>query len=347
MSPEDGDRPDLRVGGWIPPIQHFAPPERRRPPAGPPAPEPAAAVTQGRPHRLPPRTRPGTLLVGAAVLSALVAAGLALSTGEKERRAAPSFVLLPTGPVMPGPVEVPSPAAAEPPPSRSAGIPTTGHRALRPPARPDRNRPPASPSPSRAALPVVGADVGLEPVGEPGRRVRHRDFRARIDSIGPGSPALDRADSGFTVRAGRARGSCVSFESDNYPGYFLRHRNFALRLDRADGSALFDADATFCPVPVAAGGFVLRSHNHPDRHLTESDSLLLLTRTPAADAQAFVTRSPLRDPVLTARTGRGFSTRTSWRSPPSAIGGLAHRGGPHRGRGKRIDGGVRRRHAHP
>ncbi|MEU7908750.1 AbfB domain-containing protein [Actinoplanes sp. NPDC049118] len=235
------------------------------------------------------------MLVGAAVLSALVAAGLALAPGGKERRAAPAFVSLPTGPVVPVLPAVPSAPADGPTPSRSTGLVTTDlSRPLRPPAEPARNRTPASPPESRAALPVAGAEIGLEPVGEPGRRVRHRDFRARIDPIGPGSSALDRADSRFTVRAGRARRSCVSFESDNYPGHFLRHRGFALRLDRADGSALFDADATFCPVRVAGGGFVLRSHNYPDRYLTESDSLLLLTRTSAADAKAFVTRRPQR-----------------------------------------------------
>lgn len=302
MSPEDGERPDLRVGGWIPPIQHFAPREPRQLPAAPPAPAPApapvGAATLGWAHRIPPRTRARTVLAGAAVLSAMVAAGLALAPGEEKHRATPSFVLLPTGPVLPAMPADPSAAASEPSPRRTTGPATSDLSVpLGPPAaQPAHNLPPASPSPSRAALPVAGTEIGLEPVGEPGRRVRHSDFRARIDSIGPGSPALDRADSRFTVRAGRARGSCVSFESDNYPGYFLRHRNFALRLDRADGSALFDADATFCPVPVAAGGFALRSHNYPDRHLTESDSLLLLTRTSAADAKAFITRSPLRDP---------------------------------------------------
>nr|BFE72910.1 hypothetical protein GCM10020092_062110 [Actinoplanes digitatis] len=298
MSPEDGSRPDLRVGGWIPPIQYFAPIEPRRPPAATEIPAALAAAPPGRLPPLPPPTRARTVLAGAAVLSALVAAGLALAPGEREGRGAPSFVLLPTGPVVPALPE-PSTTGLAPSASRSAGIATSDlSQPLLPPGglatEPARHRPSASPSPSRAALPLVGAEVGLEPAGEPGRRVRHRDFRARIDAVGPNSSALDQADSRFTVRAGRAHGSCFSFESGNYPGYFLRHRNYALRLERADGSGLFDADSTFCAVPVAAG-FVLRSHNYPDRFLTESDSLLLLTRTSAAGAKAFVTRSPFGD----------------------------------------------------
>jgi hypothetical protein len=298
MSPEDGDRPDLRVGGWIPPVQHFAPPEpRRQPTAAPdPDPAPAAAPARGRPHRMPPRPRGRTVLVGAAVLSAVVATGLALAPGD-EPRAAPVFVSLPTGPVVPAMPVVPSAASPQPSPSRTARLATSDlSQPLRPTtAEPARDRTPASPSPSRAALPVVGAEIGLEPVGEPGRRVRHRDFLAHLDRVGPDSSALDRADSRFHVRAGRARSSCVSFESDNYPGYFLRHRGFVLRLDRVDGSTRFDADATFCPVPLAADGFVLRSHNYPNHYLTESDSMLLLTRTSATDAKAFITRSPLTD----------------------------------------------------
>ena len=34
-------------------------------------------------------------------------------------------------------------------------------------------------------------------------------------------------------------------ESVNYPGYFVRHRSFQLRLERAEHSGYFYADATF------------------------------------------------------------------------------------------------------
>jgi hypothetical protein len=96
------------------------------------------------------------------------------------------------------------------------------------------------------------------------------------------------------VRRGLADAGCVSFESSNYPGRFLRHRDFEIRLDRAERSRLFAADATFCPVTRGHAGVVaLRSVNYPERFLTESRSRLRLTRAAAGTATRFVVRPPL------------------------------------------------------
>ena len=85
---------------------------------------------------------------------------------------------------------------------------------------------------------------------------------------------------------------CVSFEAANYPGRFLRHRDFGIRLDRRDRTRLFDLDATFC-AETRGGAIVLRSHNYPDRFVTESGSLLRLTPASTGTATGFVVRSPL------------------------------------------------------
>jgi hypothetical protein len=82
----------------------------------------------------------------------------------------------------------------------------------------------------------------------------------------------------------------VSFESANYPGRFLRDAGTEIRLD-APGGRRYDAEATFCAVPVS-GGFVLRGQAAPDRYLTRSDTGLSLQRVPADRAQVFVTRRP-------------------------------------------------------
>jgi hypothetical protein len=157
------------------------------------------------------------------------------------------------------------------------------------PAKTPATTTPAATTPAPAPSFVVGAVIGLEPVGQPGYRVRHRDFRGRVDRIGPASSSLDRADSRFVVRAGRADPACVSLESVNYPGYFLRHQDFVLKLQRGDGSRLFAADATFCPVPAPSGS-TLRSVNYPDRYWAEwGSSLVLSSRNPAA----FAVRPPL------------------------------------------------------
>jgi hypothetical protein len=129
-----------------------------------------------------------------------------------------------------------------------------------------------------ADLPLaVGTRVGLAPVTNAGYRVRHRDFVGRIDLVGPGSTALDKADSTFTVRAGRANVRCVSFESVNYPGYYLRHQNFVVYLQRIDGTRLFDEDSTFCPITGMTGQHTsFQSLNYPSRYLRHRDSQLYL-----------------------------------------------------------------------
>ncbi|MEU8228351.1 AbfB domain-containing protein [Actinoplanes sp. NPDC048967] len=281
MSPEDGPLAEE----WVPPPQHFAPPPRTS--AG----VPMAAVTAPAPHRATAPGRTRTVVVAAAVIALLAAVGLAV-TSRDEKRPGPLFVALPTVPPVTVEPSGPSPAAS--PEDRPAPPATTRVRDVVPPPRTPAGSPVRSTSAAPAVvLPVVGQELGLEPVGERGRRVRHRDFVARIDPVGPASRELDRADSRFTARAGRGDAACLSFESYNYPGYFLRSRESALRLERADGSRGYDADATFCAVPAGDGGFVLRSRSAPDRYVTESDAVLSLNRVTPAAAQAFVTRPPL------------------------------------------------------
>jgi hypothetical protein len=155
---------------------------------------------------------------------------------------------------------------------------------------------PPTTSPSGPAL-VPGARIGLEPVTNPGYRVRHRNFSGRIDPIGVASGSLEKADSRFTVRAGLADSRCVSLEAVNYPGHYLRHQDFAIHLHRRDGSAVFAADATFCRVDGLAGrGVSLRSYNYPDRYVYHERSQLFIARVgggSARSAMTFAVRAPL------------------------------------------------------
>ena len=286
MPQDDGQEPGPQAGGWVPPPQHFAPPQRT-----PESPPPTAAGAPV-PHGIFALGRLRTVLVGTAVVAVLLAAGLAATAGGQERPG-PVFVGLPPAPVVP---VFPDETPPAPAPSRPTPPPTSQVREVKPQADPTRTRarartPPASSAPA-VVLPVVGQELGLAPVGEPGRRLRHRDFVARIDPVGPASPALDRADSRFTARTGRAGTGCLSFESFNYPGFFLRAGTSALRLERPYGRG-FDADATFCAVPAPAGGFVLRSQRYPARYVTESNDMLSLNPVASARAKAFVTRPPL------------------------------------------------------
>ncbi|MEE4545114.1 alpha-L-arabinofuranosidase B [Streptomyces sp. V4-01] len=100
--------------------------------------------------------------------------------------------------------------------------------------------------------------------------VRHDDADANvvISPISSSSSATDKADATWTVRAGLANGSCLSFESANNTGQYLRHSNFQLRLNANDGTSLFAQDATFCPQPGNNGqGLSFQSANYTDKYL--------------------------------------------------------------------------------
>ena len=75
------------------------------------------------------------------------------------------------------------------------------------------------------------------------------------------------------MRRGLAKNPCVSFESKNYPGDYLRHSNFTLYRQPDDGSSLFAADATFCPVAGMNGqGNSFPSDNYPARYIRHYNS---------------------------------------------------------------------------
>ncbi|WP_173079459.1 AbfB domain-containing protein [Phytohabitans rumicis] len=258
-----------------------------------------------RPHAgRGPVTRRRMLLGGVTMLSALALMAVAASDrGMVE----PATLDEPPAAALPGEVGVPAsrtdptivttgpagvttgPAVAHPGGGNRGGVPSrsTGGGAATPAA--------PSPSPSATTPPLrAGARVGLEPVSKPGFRVRHRDFAGRIDRIGSGSGALDRADSSFTVRAGLASSSCASFESVNFPGYYLRHQNFQIVLHRYDGTQLFRADATFCPVTGLTGQETsLRSYNYPSRYLLHRDSRLVIESGGSAASATFAVRTAL------------------------------------------------------
>ncbi|MEV8504209.1 AbfB domain-containing protein [Actinoplanes sp. NPDC051475] len=101
------------------------------------------------------------------------------------------------------------------------------------------------------------------------RYLRHYDGLARTDVITTSSPATDRADATFTVRAGFADSSCYSFESVNFPGQYLRHAGYRLQKSSNDNTTTFQQDATFCaqqPLNGGTGTVSLESFNYPGYH---------------------------------------------------------------------------------
>jgi len=295
MSTEDQSRTaELRVGGWVPPYR--ANPGGPTPlPPGLPA---AAAVPEpGPPPGLASPGRRRAAIAACAALAVLAVTGLAAyQSGRTARPGPPRFVALPTVPTVPALPLAPPPASPSISVSAAAQHSQAGRRPSSsvPSARasatsaPSRIRP-AKPAPPRRGPFTIGRAVGLEPAGMPGYRIRHRDYRGRVDRIDATSPVLDRAHSTFTVRAGLAGTGCVSFESANYPGHFLRHRDSRIWLDRREATALYAADATFCPEEGRPGTVVLRSHNYPDHFVSLRRSRLNLGRWPVT----LTVRAPL------------------------------------------------------
>lgn len=270
MSPEDGNQP----GGWTPPEQHFAPAPTTRATAVVPLPVPRG----GRSNRVP------ALVVGGAAVVVLAIVGLAVSAGGEEQRAGPRFVTLSPVPPVPNlPVGVPSSSrepsrAPAPPPGAPPADPVRHSTPVRTGTESSRAVTKPAPSPSRATF-VAGATIGLSPAGAPGSRVRHQNFRARIDRIGASSTDLERADSRFVVRSSPFAAGCIAFEAANYPGYFLRHRDFGIYLDRMQATAEFATAATFCPA-ARDGGQVLASRQYPQLFVTQRESQLVLGAQP-------------------------------------------------------------------
>ncbi|WP_179277173.1 AbfB domain-containing protein [Actinoplanes regularis] len=235
-------------------------------------------------------------MVAVAVATLGVAGVTAAGLGSDGEKGEPAF-LAATVPPPPAPAETvivaPIPSSS---PSSFGSAPTT----TPPPTAQLNNRSTTTPPPAKTftatKLPAVtlraGTTVALTLADNAEYRVRHRDYTARIEAIGSSSSSLDRADSSFTVRTGLGNSSCVSLESVNFPGYFLRHQNFELKLQRRDGSNLFDQDVTFCPVNIRSGAaLVLRSINYPERFLVESGGRVVLRESGAAGALALVPRN--------------------------------------------------------
>lgn len=115
---------------------------------------------------------------------------------------------------------------------------------------------------SGADLPLAARSFQVTTSGYTDRFLRHANSLGVTSVINSSSPAVDKGDATFVVRAGLADSSCYSLESRNFPGSYLRHSNFRIRRDAPDGSALFREDATFCAQP-ASGGVRFVSYNLP------------------------------------------------------------------------------------
>jgi hypothetical protein len=136
-----------------------------------------------------------------------------------------------------------------------------------------------APSPVAAGSLTPGSTISLRATTPnfTTRYIRHQNNNAVTSVISSSSSAVDKGDSSWIVRRGLASSSCVSFESRNFPGDFLRHQNFQLHRQPMDGSALFRADATFCPQAGMSGqGTSFASFNFPTRFIRHFNSTVYI-----------------------------------------------------------------------
>jgi len=286
---DDDNREGLRIGPWVPPYRDTAAGESRV--RGRKAARPATgAPSWTRPDRLeavpgadPTRRMRLVLAAAAGVVAAVVVTFALVGLDEPPPPTTADSLVVPPPPVPSAAVSIlPAPSAS------SSPTPSATRTSRRPAHQPSPSRTTSRPRTPDGVL-ADGSTVGIVLAGYPEARIRVSDSLARIDRIGPGSSASEKASARFRVRKGLGSSSCFSFASASSPQLFLRHRDFVLRLEARDGGRLFDEDATFCPVP-ARDGVVLRSLNYPDHFLAVRRGGI---RIDDDRATAFAVRPPL------------------------------------------------------
>jgi len=96
-------------------------------------------------------------------------------------------------------------------------------------------------------------------------------------AVNASSDAGSKQASSFRIVLGLADATCYSFASITTPGQYLRHANYRIHSDPADGSALFNQDATFCARAGLSGDNIsLESKNYPGYYIRHRNSELWL-----------------------------------------------------------------------
>jgi hypothetical protein len=168
-------------------------------------------------------------------------------------------------------------------------------------------------------LSVIAAAAGSYlPVGQmaslrvttPGFTTRHLAHAGPLgvtEVVNTASSDAVKKSATYWVRPGLASASCLSFESRDVPGQYLRHSGYRVRLGVDDGSALFDADATFCQrAGLAPGGVSLESFNFPGRYLRHRAAEVFIANSSGTNAWD--------DPISFAADATWRATSAWWHS---------------------------------
>jgi hypothetical protein len=142
-----------------------------------------------------------------------------------------------------------------------------------------------SSTPGGTLTPGSAISLRVTTSGYTTRYIRHQNGNVITSVVSSSSSSLDKSDATWIVRPGLASSSCLSFESRNYPGYFMRHQNYVLYRHLNDGSALFAADATFCPQAGKSGsGTSFASYNFPSRFIRHYNNVVYIASNGGSNA---------------------------------------------------------------
>ncbi|MFI1734630.1 AbfB domain-containing protein [Streptomyces acidicola] len=194
----------------------------------------------------------------------------ARTTGAEEAIAP---TVAPAAPVGKSGLSSPQPTASK---SEASSDSQQGGAKPEPEPEPEPSKP-TSPSkkPPSSSKPSTSSWKSIQAVNYPDRYWHLRSGAIQLDRVSSRSGGETREDSTFQVVSGLSDSSCYSFRMED--GRYARHQNFRLRVDRNDGSKLFQQDATFCPRrSFNSDAIMLESVNYPGRFLRHRDFALRL-----------------------------------------------------------------------
>lgn len=176
-------------------------------------------------------------------------------------------------------VDVP---AAEPSGKSGLSSPESTHRASPDGSRSTKTQQRGSdPAPSK---PAASSKPPAEKPSYPQKSVQSVNYPDRfwhvsggevlLDAVSSGSSEETRRDSTFSLAPGLADSDCYSFSTGE--GDYLHLVDFSLSAGRDDGSALFEDDATFCPLTVYPGAVTLEAYSYPGWFLRHKNFRLRL-----------------------------------------------------------------------
>ncbi|MEU1013949.1 AbfB domain-containing protein [Streptomyces sp. NPDC005890] len=220
---------------------------------------------------------PRTRRLGLAAALALAVAAACVTVTALNDRPTETKATAPATPPDNGPgllsfASPSTPQANTPAPARNrTASPPPSPSAPESPAHP-KHTPAKSPSPRTSSPRAAERGTSVRSLNYPDRYWHISDGLVKLDPV---SSAADRRAATFTRVKGLADARCYSFTTAD--GGYLRHRSFLLRAEPADGTPLFQQDATFCPRPSASPGAVmLESVNYPGRFLRHQNFQLRL-----------------------------------------------------------------------